>query len=332
MMRRSIFALILVLLICPPALSGDGSENIKVLIMDSNFTSQPLEEERLDLLDSTSGDLVLESTTYRGDIEVWRSADGLYLVNELPIEDYIGGVVNAETGDNWAIEALKAQAVVVRTYLYFQILNHNKNNYNITSSVLHQLYKGLNSDSLVSKAVRATEGEIIIYEGKPIPSFYHSTCGGTTEVPEAVFGKGYPYLKSVTTSCTLSPLSIWARRIPLEDLEKATGTKGIIGIKVASRTPTGRVGSLEIQANPESVTVEAKELRRMLGWSRLPSTDFNFYLAKDTMIMEGKGYGHGVGLCQWSALEMALEGKGYREILSFFYPGTRIERYELNRL
>jgi stage II sporulation protein D len=192
---------------------------------------------------------------------------------------------------------------------------------------LHQLYKGLNTDPAVAAAVWETEGEVLTYEGKPIVAYYHSTSGRKTEVPEAVFGASYPYLKSVEASCSTSPMSMWARRIPLSEIEEATGLKGIKEIRVASSTPTGRVGALEIVSNPETTKVDAKDLRRMLGWRRLPSTDFAFEVEGGEMVIEGRGYGHGVGMCQWTAMEMALSGKGYKEILSYFYPGTTLERH-----
>jgi stage II sporulation protein D len=331
MMKRFMAALIFVLIIVSPSISGGEPGRIRVLVLDRNFRNQPPEGEELTMVERTNGDLIIGDTTYSGDIEVWRGANGLYLVNEIPLEVYVEGVVKAESGSNWALEALKAQAVVVRTYLYHQMRRNAGKKYDITSSVLHQLYKGLNKDSLVKTAVRETEWEVLTYEGIPIVAYYHSTCGGKTELPEAVFGRKYPYLKSVTTSCALSPLSMWVRRIPLREVEKATGAKGIAEIIIASYTPTGRVGVMDIHANPETVSVEAKDLRKMLGWSRLPSTDFSLAIEDDTLVLEGKGYGHGVGLCQWSALEMALEGRDYKEILSFFYPGAALELHETER-
>jgi stage II sporulation protein D len=268
--------------------------------------------------------------SYSGDIEVWKGKSGLYLINEVPLEAYVEGVVKAETGKDWAMEALKAQAVVVRTYAVFQKLKNSDRKFHVTSTVLHQLYKGLNSDTVVSSAVRQTKGEILTYNGSPIEAFYHSTCGGRTEEPQEVFGKSYPYLKSVRASCKLSPYSIWARKIPLAEIEQAIGVKGIKDIKIKSYTATGRVKELAFISNPDNKIIKATELRKSLGWKRLPSTNFTLRIEKDSVFLEGKGYGHGVGLCQWSALEMAKQGKTYKEILSYFYPGTTIETYENN--
>jgi stage II sporulation protein D len=200
--------------------------------------------------------------------------------------------------------------------------------YHITSSTFHQVYKGNNSDVRVAYAVTTTGGEILTFDGKPIKAFYHSTCGGKTENPEDVFGKGYPYLRSVESNCEISPYWVWERKIPLREIENALNISGIKEINIKSYTSTNRVKELDITGDSGITTIRATDLRKALGWSRLPSTNFNILQNGDSMIFDGKGYGHGVGLCQWSALQMAREGKNYKEILAFFYPGTTIELYE----
>lgn len=326
-MRKALFAAALLLLLVSRAAAG-GGDAVRVLIVEGDFDAVPEEGETLSKLDSVSGDFVLGPSSYSGKLDIWRGPKGLYVINELPIEEYVEGVVKAEAGSDWVLEALKAQAVAVRTYVLYHKLRNKEKKYDVTSSVLHQAYNGENSDSMVAHAVRQTRGEVLTYGGEPILAYYHSTSGGKTELPEEVFGESLPYLKSVEADCTLSPLCLWARRIPIEEFEKATGTKGVSGVKVASHTVTGRVKEIEITANPGTFTVEARDLRKALGWKRLPSTDFILRLDDGSVDFEGRGYGHGVGLCQWSALEMALEGKDYREVLSFFYPGAEITSYE----
>lgn len=321
MMRTALAALLMIVLICSTAYA----QKVKVLVIDDKFTKIPSKDEKLKLLDKLSGNLVVGFSDYSGVIEVWRGNDGLYLVNEIPLEDYVEGVVKAETADDWAEEALKAQAVIVRTYVLRQMMSRRDGVYHVTSTVLHQVYKGLNSDPKVTEAVRATEGQVLTYDGKPIMAFYHSTGGGRTEVPEAVFGQSYPYLKSVEASGRLSPLSVWARRIPIHDIEEATGIENLKDIEIISHTPTGRVENLKLIANPEEVTMSAAELRKKLGWRRVPSTDFTLKVEGGYVNLEGSGYGHGVGLCQWTSLEMAREGMKYDEILSYFYPKATLK-------
>ncbi len=300
---------------------------IKVLILDDIFHKIPQKDEKIEKMGNLRGDLLVNGNHYLGNIEIWRSRSSLYLINELPLEDYIRSVVSAEVGLDWEIEALKAQAVIARTYALFQI-NLNNSNYDLTSSVLHQVYKGKSIDPRISYAVLNTKGEVLVYNGKIIESLYHSTCGGRTEIPEEVFGKSYPYLKSVESNCEISPYWLWERKIALEEIEKALGLNNIKEISIESFTSTDRVKTLTIKHDDGTLSIKASELRKSLGWKRLPSTNFNMTRVDNFIILEGKGYGHGVGLCQWSALEMARNGMNYKEILAFFYPGTTIQIYE----
>ncbi len=173
-----------------------------------------------------------------------------------------------------------------------------------------------------------TEGEVLTYNGNPIEAFYHSTSGGKTEDSVEVFGKSYPYLKPVESNSEISPYWIWERRIPVEEIEKSLGIKGITNMQIQSYTSTQRVRTLTVLHSEGILNVEAKDLRKMLGWSRLPSTSFTLSRDNGNYVFDGKGYGHGVGLCQWSALEMSREGMTYRQILDYFYPGTKLEKYE----
>jgi stage II sporulation protein D len=308
-----------------PLFAGD---TIKVLIVNEIYSKIPAKDEDIRKLGSMKGDLLVVGSRYSGNIEIWKGSRGLYLINELPIEDYVKEVVAAEVGSNWEMEALKAQAILSRTYAIKQKRLNGNSLFHITSSVLHQVYKGNNSDARVAYAVEETAGEILTFNGSPIEPFYHSTCGGRTENPEEVFGKSYPYLKSVESNCEISPFWVWERNIPLSEIEESLNISGIKKMTVKSYTSTKRVRELTIIYDSGTTTIKATDLRKTLGWSRLPSTNFTIAQNGDSIIFEGKGYGHGVGLCQWSALQMARDGKNYREILSFFYPGTTIQLYE----
>lgn len=301
---------------------------IKILVLEENHNNIPEKDEKMEMVGNMKGDLFASGTQYSGNIEVWRGEKGLYIINELPIENYIESVVASEVGTSWDIEALKAQAVIARTYAVYRKTTNMNSKYHLTSSVLHQVYKGNTSHIQIAYAVRNTAGEILTYNGKPIEALYHSTCGGKTETPEDAFGKSYPYLKSVESSCELSPYWVWERKIPKTEIEKALNISDMQNITITSTTTTGRAKELSIESGSGKSLIKATELRKLLGWSRLPSTNFSIKINDDTVIFEGKGYGHGVGLCQWSALQMAREGKTYKEILSFFYPGTELSVYE----
>jgi len=314
-------------------LSADVSAaTIRVLIVDEDSPRIPAKNEPLERVgEKIKGDFFTGGVHYKGGIEIWKGKNGLYVVNEIPFEEYVKSVVTAEVGTNWEMEALKAQAVISRTYAVFQKNMNGNLHYHITSSVLHQVYKGDSSDDRIAYAVEKTSGEILTYEGKPIEALYHSTSGGKTELPEEVFGKSYPYLKSVKTNSEASPYWIWERKIPLSEIEKALNITGFKDMTVAAYTSTGRVKEVTVTSGSGEQTIKSNELRKRLGWQRLPSANFTMTKLNDSIIFEGKGYGHGTGLCQWSALEMAKKGKTYREILSYFYPGTEIQLYEGRR-
>ena len=311
---------------CPYTAVAGG---IRVLIIDKNSPSIPGKDEQLEKISNkTNGNSLVNGVYYTGKIEVWKGKNGLYIINELPLEDYIKDVVIAEVGKSWEIEAIKTQAVVARTYAVYYKEARGNSCYHITSSVLHQAYKGNSPNERIAYAVEETSGEILTFDGKPIEALYHSTCGGKTEVPEDVFSKSYPYLRSVESNCQSSPYWVWERDIPLSEIEKGLNISGIKEIEIKSYTSTGRVKELEINTESEQIILGSNEFRRLLGWQRVPSTNFSMVIDGDSIIFKGKGHGHGIGLCQWSTLEMAKKGKNYREILSFFYPGTEIQLYK----
>lgn len=327
-MNKHILSIALTLLLVSPSLAASSPATIKVLILDENYSTLPDRDESLVSLGSMKGDLLITGTRYSGNIEVWKGNKSLYIINELPLEEYVESVVAAEVGTNWDLEALKAQAVITRTYAVHKKSLSPDARYHLTSSVLHQVYKGNNAHILIAYATRETAGEILTYEGRPIEALYHSTSGGKTEEAAEVFGKSYPYLKPVEANCELSPYWVWERKIPKEEIIKTLNMSELKDISIRSYTSTGRVKELTVESDSGNSVIKATELRKLLGWSRLPSTNFTVKVNGNSITFEGKGYGHGVGLCQWSALQMARDGKNYKEILSFFYPGTEIRLYE----
>ncbi|MCE5312496.1 MAG: SpoIID/LytB domain-containing protein [Nitrospiraceae bacterium] len=304
---------------------------IRVLLVDPKNPVLPARDEKLRKLDEKKeAETIIANARFSGTIEVYKGEKGIYIVNEMPLEEYVKGVIVSEVGSSWDAEALKAQAVAARTYAIFQMQNAHRSSagYHLTSSVLHQVYKGGSVPESILKAVDETKDQVILFDGKPIIAYYHSTSGGMTEDPQEVFGKQYPYLKVVETNSELSPFYMWQRKIPVAEIEKALDIKGIKNISIFSLTSSMRSKELKILNTDKEFIVPAKDFRRKIGWDKLPSTLITgMNMQNGSMVFEGRGYGHGVGLCQWSSLQMAKEGKSYREILQKFYPGTVIEHY-----
>jgi stage II sporulation protein D len=332
-MRFVFLQLLILLLLCTfwSDSSYAAETTVRVLLAGDNGIKLPQKDESVERITVGSGEVLLGGMQYFGKIEIWSGKRGLYVVNELPLEDYVKGVVNGEVGKSWDAEALKAQAVISRTYVLMQKSQAVTAPlpYDVTSSVLHQVFKGGELPESIVQAVESTKGEILTYEGSPIVAYFHSTSGGMTEDAFDAFGKRYPYLKSVKTNSELSPYFLWQRKISVKDMEKASGVNGLRDIRVDSRTGSGRVRNFLFLLGSGSTKVSARVLRQNLGWDKLPSTLITSIMRDNgTFVIEGRGYGHGVGLCQWSALQMARDGKTYKEILSYFYPGTTLQHYE----
>lgn len=304
-----------------------AEDTIRVLMHES--PNDPLPSAEASKIDSLTGELFINGHFYSGSLEILKDKEGLYVINDLPLEEYVEGVVAAEIGREWETEALKAQAVISRTYAAFYKNYNSGNSFHITSSTLYQLYKGKNEDPLITYAVKATAGEILTYHNVPIKSFFHATCEGKTELPEEVWKKSYPYLISVECYDRNAPYDNWQRSFSLDKISAALGTGDIKEINISSHTTTGRVKALSMTIQDKSgysnIEIKATELRRLLGYKELPSTQFSLARTGDDVIFTGRGFGHGVGLSQWGALEMAREGKNYREILAHYYPGTTLK-------
>ncbi len=307
----------------------DRIENsyIRVLLGDTRPSSNELEK-----IKKVSAKVILSGSTYKGAIELWKGSDGYFLINVVELEDYVKGVVASEVGINWPIEALKAQAVLARTYAVAHILrNRTRNFYDVTSSVFHQVYKGDVASEEVDKAVKETKGEILTFNREPIMAYYHACSVEKTEDPKEVFGREYPYLQSVEVPFTPSPYNIWERKVAFDLLEKVLQIDKIKDVEIISYTNTGRIKELKFTNGKNSRIIKANELRRLLKWTVLPSTMItNMRVENDGVIFEGRGYGHGVGMCQWCAFQMAQEGRNYKDILQHFYPGTVLSKINEN--
>jgi stage II sporulation protein D len=317
-MKAIISACLLLIVLVTPVMA---EESIRVLM--SQGTGVDLPSGDAGSLGKVNGEVIFNGHLYKGRLEVLSDRHGLYIINNIPLERYVEEVVASETGENWELEALKAQAVISRTYAIYKKEENHARPYHITSGIMDQLYEEKITDPLISLAVEETGGEILTYNGRPIRAYYHAICIGKTEVPEEVWGEGYPYLRSVDCNARATPYDSWQRRFSLQEIGGAIGLEGIEDITIGSYTSTGRVRTIKIIARGSSpYEMRATELRRLLGYRRLPSTHFSVKVEDGEAVFDGRGWGHGVGLCQWGALEMARQGKSYREILAHYYPGA----------
>ncbi|MGH7590102.1 MAG: SpoIID/LytB domain-containing protein [Gemmatimonadales bacterium] len=295
---------------------------------------------------------------YRGTIEVRRSGATIQVVERVGIESYLAGVVSAELGDHpeGDDQAAMAQAVVSRTYAVRNAGRWRAQGFDLAATVGDQRYDGVHGETPQAwRAVRATRGQILTWEGQPIDAFFHSTCGGRTADASEVFSGGRrPYLRSVAdvdgdglAYCRISPRYQWReewsaealvaalrRTLPAEAGVRQSEVTEVRGIEVSGHTPSGRVARLTIQLGGRTVTVAGAAVRRVLlppGQDVLRSAVFTLQARMASgrvvgLVADGRGAGHGVGLCQWGAIGRARAGQRYPQILSAYFPGTKLTR------
>lgn len=283
---------------------------------------------------SSSSVLYVNNKPYRGLAELSVADNGILVINQLPLEEYLVGLINCEISSAWPIEAVKAQAIIARTYAIYRKMARTGFPYHMESSVIDQVYEGcLIEDSRARRAVLETEGEVLSFGGAVIQAFYHSSCGGRTEASENVWGTSLPYLKGVECQyCLTSPASTaWECKLALKEIEERLRTagytvSGLYDVKPGPLNFRGRLKQVILLASKGSVTISGEQFRKAIGYGVIKSTRFTVKNAKNEISFSGSGNGHGVGLCQWGAKQRALDGFGSGEILSYYYPGTELKK------
>ncbi len=273
-----------------------------------------------------------EGVRYRGRLVVRRTADGLAVVNEVPLERYVEGILLREVYPGWDAAVLRAQAVVARTYaLYRRSRSRPERPWDLTAADDSQVYGGIAAEAPEARrAVAATRSEVLIFEGRPILAAYHSASGGRTASAQEVWGRAVPYLVSVPVDGEeVSPDTYWRISVSTATLGRAlTGLGWSVGrvedLRIAERSKSGRVRRVAVRGKDGSAEISGRDLRRAAGG--LPSTLFEVRRDDDGYLFVGSGHGHGVGMSQWGARAMAQRGASYREILAKFYPGVRLRK------
>ena len=278
-------------------------------------------------------DLYLDDSRFRGTLAIWKAKNGLlFAINKLDIEKYLYGVLHHEVAPWWPMEALKAQAVAARTYAYYQAQVSKGNDYDVKSSTSSQVYGGSTTERYrTKKAVDRTAGQLLTFEGKVFPAYFHATCAGVTAAAEELWDiRLAPIGGGVQCNyCRISPHYYWQAKVPLSTIEEKLKQYNrpvgqILKVEPVTQTPSGRVGSLKITGTLQEAVIAAKDFRVWVGGNVMKSTAFTVEVKEDFAEFHGKGWGHGVGLCQWGALGQALLGRSYQDILEFYYPGSQI--------
>jgi len=293
------------------------------------------EEKASGKLEEKVQDPNLENSTSSIEVPVYRASK--QVVEKLPLEEYVRGVVASEMPADFAKEALKAQALTARTYIVKQMLSDEKmklpEDAIVADTEFYQVYKSdeelkgvWGSDyswkiEKIEEAVQETNGQILTYEGTPIDATFFSTSNGFTENSEAIWLNSLPYLKSVESPWDKnSPKFSGQKVIPVTEFE----TK--LGVKLSNNESIGEVTEFTAGKRVSKVDINGKEIsgkdiREKLG---LMSTDFTWKRKGNNIVINTEGYGHGVGMSQYGANGMASEGKKYQEIVQYYYQGVEI--------
>jgi len=288
------------------------------------------------------GDVYVDSRRFRGDVDVIRKDNGkLLVINNISVEDYLYGVLYHEVSHRWPAECLKAQAIVSRTFALYQARQNKQQPYDLRCDIYSQVYGGKASEKWsTTKAVDSTRGKILTYKGDILPAYFHATCGGHTEDASNLWNIDLAPLKGVECGyCDRSKHYKWINKIPLARVEaklKEAGYDigGIVSVSVLSKNASGRADKIEIKDGAGvTVIIAAKDFRQMMGPNDVRSTKFDASVHGAELVLDGFGWGHGVGMCQWGAFGMSEKGKKAEEILKFYYPGTEvttIDRFALS--
>jgi stage II sporulation protein D len=253
------------------------------------------------------------------------------IVSTYPLEDYVAGVLAAEMPEDFPPEALKAQAVLIRTLAIHPQQGHRAQGYDVCDTTHCQLFR--RSQQIPEKfrlAVQQTRGAILTYDAKPIVALYHSSCGGHSSANQRVFGgEPLPYLQGVDDGddCRDSPQNAWQSTLKRDQLEHVLIFSPLRQIQILDSEPGGRTFGLALEGQgfkKISTQYFLQQVGQQLGWEKIKSGYFTVESKGKTITFKGKGLGHGVGLCQWGARGMALKGKNYQEILQHYFPGTRV--------
>lgn len=264
---------------------------------------------------------------YRGRVLVTTSGNGVNAINYVDLEQYLYSVVGGEMPTSWPLEALKAQAVAARSYVLYKRQQNQNPLYDVGGTTTWQVYKGLAEEAPSTQAaVDSTRYQVLTYNGQVIEAVFHSSSGGYTENVEDVWSRPIPYLRSVQDYDAGSPVFEWTQTFSIDEVSRLMPSVGRIFSATPQRTtPRGRIQEIRMEGDRGAQVMTGNDLRNALS---LRSTLFSIAIAGDTVQITGRGYGHGIGMSQWGAHNMAQQGYSYQQILGHYYQGAQLATIE----
>ena len=261
---------------------------------------------------------------YRGSISFRVNNGKLDIINNVQLDDYLRGVLPKEMSPEFPMESLKAQALCSRSFAINNFNKYIKKGYNLDDTTNSQVYYGKDvEEKSTDKAVETTLGEVIKYDGKIAETIFCASSGGyTVSSSDAWGGNAVPYLISKEDPYSTHP---WEYTLKDSDLKKLN-LSDVFGVNLDSMNTSNRVNNISFSTSKGDITMKAKDFRQKIGNTRIKSTLFDIACDNNKIVVKGKGYGHGVGMSQYGAVEMAKKGNTYNDIIGFYFPGTNIEK------
>ncbi|HEY9690729.1 MAG TPA: SpoIID/LytB domain-containing protein [Oculatellaceae cyanobacterium] len=263
---------------------------------------------------------------YRGRTRVVPTSKGITAVNYVDLEQYLYSVLGAEMSASWPLEALKAQAVAARSYALNKRQTSTKSIYDVVNTQTSQVYKGLTTEAESTQtAVNATAGQVMTYNGKIILAVFHSSSGGHTENVENVWSSPLPYLRGVPDYDQGTPQYQWEKTISASELSRRLGISNVKALLPERTSTYGRIMSIKAVGAAGSRSIAGTKLREALG---LKSTRFSVTSTPIGFQFNGYGFGHGLGLSQWGAYNLAQQGMNYQQILQHYYQNISLSQLQ----
>ncbi len=308
--------------------------------------SKSFKPQKLASMTSKTGMLKWDGESYKGALHVQTSKlkNGCDIINETSLEDYLASLLAKEMRFDWPIEALKAQAVAARSYAYFKIKSQqvskshgHKVHYDLENSEKHQVNGNFfDATRSTHKAAKGTQGEILFNKkGENVPVFFHSKCGGKTFTPGQVWSRNIAGYEGVTCPfCHKHGLRDWKGSMSTKELTHSL-KKALFKYKgVSNKSNKLRFikdkesdSHLKFYLGDQFHVLKKSRLRGTLGRKKLPSNYFSLKVNKKKQVsFSGSGFGHGVGMCQFGAKELALKGYNYKQILEHYFPALILKK------
>jgi stage II sporulation protein D len=268
-----------------------------------------------------------DGRAYRGGLRVEAVDGGLRIVNLVDLEAYLRGVVPSEMSALWPMEALKAQAVAARSYSLASL--DRSAPYDVCATDACQVYRGVAAEHPRSdQAVRETEGIVIAWQGTPAAAYYHADSGGMLASSAEVWGRALPYLAARADVPATSPHRGWSASLEPGRLAAALAAEGVrvgtpTNFVIRARSASGRVSEALFEGSSGRAVLAGPALTRVLRAAGLRSTRIDVV---GPLRVRGDGWGHGVGMSQYGARALAVQGYDYGRILAYYYPGVGLQR------